>query len=176
MYSRRVITMEELEVFLRKHKLWLANEPGGERANLSRADLYGADLSGANLSRADLSGANLSRANNLNYPIACPEKGSFIGFKKCRDGLIVELEILEDALRCSANGRKCRCSKAKVLSITTSDGIDVNNKTAVSKHDGSFTYKVGEVVSVDNFEPNRWEECSAGIHFFITRQEAVDYC
>lgn len=190
MYNRRVITKEELEVFLRKHKLWLADEPGGERANLTRANLtranlYGADLSGANLSRANLSGANLSGAilyganlsgaNNLNYPIACPEEGSFVGFKKCRNNLIVKLEIPEDALRCSATGRKCRCSKAKVLSITTVDGVDANVQTAISNHDSSFIYKVGEIVSVDNFEPDRWKECSAGIHFFITRQEAVDY-
>ena len=61
--NRKVITKEELEVFLRKHKLWLANEEGGERANLERADLKGADLEGANLERADLKGANLERAD-----------------------------------------------------------------------------------------------------------------
>ena len=34
---------------------------------------------------------------------------------------------------------------------------------------------VGDIVRVDNFDKNRWNECSTGIHFFITRQEAVDY-
>ena len=87
----------------------------------------------------------------------------------------MKLEIPEDALRCSATGRKCRCSKAKVLSITTIDGADANDRTAFSKYDHSFPYRVGETVSVDNFEPDRWKECSTGIHFFITRQEAVDY-
>ena len=48
------ITQEELEVFLRKHKLWLENKKGGERADLSRADLSWANLSGANLSGANL--------------------------------------------------------------------------------------------------------------------------
>ena len=66
--NRKVITKEELEAFLRKHKMWLENEEGGERANLS-----GADLSGANLSRADLSGANLSGADlsgaDLDYSV-----------------------------------------------------------------------------------------------------------
>ena len=77
------ISKEELEVFLRKHKLWLEDKVGGERANLSGVDLSWANLSGANLSRAnlswaDLSGANLSWANlsraNLDYsvlPIWC---------------------------------------------------------------------------------------------------------
>lgn len=53
------ITADELDKFLRKHKLWLADDPQGERADLSRADLSRADLSGANLSGANLSGADL---------------------------------------------------------------------------------------------------------------------
>ena len=53
------ITKEELEQFLRKHKLWLEKDPSGKRANLSRADLSGANLSGADLSWADLSWADL---------------------------------------------------------------------------------------------------------------------
>ena len=141
-------------------------------ANLSGANLSGAYLSGANLSGAYLSGANLSGAYS---PLTCPEEGSFIGFKKCMDNLIVKLEIPEDALRSSATGRKCRCSKAKVLSITTIDGTDRSDIVAFSKHDRMFVYKVGEIVSVDNFEPDRWKECAPGIHFFITRQEAVNY-
>ena len=159
------ITNDELQVFLRKHRLWLMDEPGGERA----------DLQGANLWRADLQGAK-----NINHPIACPEKGSFTAFKKCTNDernsdYIVELLIPEDALRCSATTRKCRCSKALVVSITNLDGSDAGVDTAYSKHDSEFGYKVGDTVSVDDFDPNRWNECSTGIHFFITRQEAVDY-
>ena len=150
------------------------------RANLYQADLYQADLYQANLYQANLYQANLSRANlreakNLNFPIACPEEGSFIGFKKCQDGKIVKLKIPVDALRCSATGRKCRCSKAKVLSITNIDGTDANVGMAISKYDRNFIYKVGETIEVPNFNTDRWNECSTGIHFFITRQEAVDY-
>ena len=144
-------------------------------ADLRGADLSGAYLRGADLRGADLYGANLHEAKNLNFPIACPEEGSFIGFKKCQDGKIVKLEIPVDALRCSATGRKCRCSKAKVLSITNIDGTDANVGMAVSKYDRNFIYKVGETIEVPNFNTNRWNECSTGIHFFITRQEAVDY-
>jgi hypothetical protein len=57
------ITKEELEQFLRKHKLWLKDDPDGERADLSGADLSWANLSGADLRGADLSGADLSWAN-----------------------------------------------------------------------------------------------------------------
>ena len=162
---------------LRGADLCQANLSG---ADLSGADLYQADLRGANLHeanlyQANLRGADLHEAKNLNFPIACPEEGSFIGFKKCQDGKIVKLKIPVDALRCSATGRKCRCSKAKVLSITNIDGTDANVGMAISKYDRNFIYKVGETIEVPNFNTDRWNECSTGIHFFITRQEAVDY-
>ena len=179
------ITEAELKIVLKKHTLWLINDPNGVRVNLSGADLSRADLSGANLSGADLSmanlsmanlrGANLSGAKNVNAPLTCPEKGSFIGFKKVRGNYIVELEILADALRSSATGRKCRCSKAKVVSITNPDGSNAEETSARSGWDLNFIYSVGEIVEVKDFDTNRWNECAPGIHFFITRQEAIDY-
>ena len=42
-----------------------------------------------------------------------------------------------------------------------------------SKHDYTFVYRVGETVEPrEPFDPNRWNECASGIHFFITREEA----
>ena len=159
------ITKDELKEILRKHSLWLNDDPEGERANLYGANLYGAKLYGA-----DLYGAE-----DAKLPVACPEEGEFIGFKKARGGYIVKLKITEDAKRCSATGRKCRCSKAMVLSITKVDGTDDGTKEVASGRDSDFIYKVGEIVEVSNFCEDRWNECSAGIHFFITRQEAEDY-
>ena len=67
------MTRNEISEILRKHKMWIDDEEGGERANLSGADLRranlseanlrGADLSRSYLSGADLSGADLSGAN-----------------------------------------------------------------------------------------------------------------
>ena len=160
------ITKEELEVFLRKHKLWLENKEGGERADLRRADLR----------RAYLQGADLQGAENLFVQLSCPEEGEFIGFKKARRGYIVKLKITSDAKRSSATGRKCRCSKAVVLSITTKDGKDDGTTEIASGHDVNFIYKVGETVEEKDFCEDRFEECAPGIHFFITRKEAEDYC
>ena len=151
-------------------------------ANLSSAYLIGASLSGANLSGANLSRANLCCASLRNvkcdehtafYALQCPEEGSFIGYKKAH-GYIVKLEILADAKRSSATSRKCRCSAAKVLSITTVDGSE-EVKEIASDRDSDFIYRVGEIVRVDNFDEDRWNECSTGIHFFITRREAEQY-
>ena len=166
---------------LRRAYLWNANLSGVDLwgADLRNADFRDANLSGADLSNACLWNANLESADlsgaKIDFPIACPEKGSFIAFKKVRDNYIVELLIPEDARRCSATSRKCRCDKAKVLSITKIDGTSDGVDTVYSKYDETFAYKIGETVEVKNFNDNRWNECSTGIHFFLTRQEAVKY-
>ena len=109
----------------------------------------------------------------LFYPLQCPETGAYIGYKKAR-GLIVELEITADALRSSATSRKCRASKARVLSITDVDGNPAGEQVE-SDYSRDFVYIVGETVEVRNFDVNRWNECAPGIHHFITREEAVKY-
>ena len=161
-------------------------------ADLRCANLRGASLSGANLNSASLSGASLynaslysSNLNNANlnnvktnmytigYNLACPEEGSFIGYKKVGK-YIVKLLIMEDSKRNSATTLKCRCDKAKVLDI---EKIDTGEKieSTPSDYDINFIYKVGEIVKVDNFDENRWNECSTGIHFFMNKQNAIKY-
>lgn len=162
------MTQAELNEILEKHRKWLNDEEGGEKANLGRANLRW-----ANLGRADLSGV-IYDENTAFFALCCPEEGSFIGFKKA-GGKIVKLQIPKSAKRSSATTRKCRCSKAKVLSITEPDGSDSGITEICSDRDESFIYKVGETVSVSDFDENRWYECSTGIHFFITRDEAVRY-
>ena len=169
------MTTKELQEILDKHKKWLNDEDGGERAYLSDAYLSDAYLRGAHLIGADLSGADLSGAENVPFvSYSCPDTGSFIGYKEA-NGYIVELEILSDARRCSATGRKCRCDKAKVLSIQNMDGSIADITEVASNYDSSFMYRVGEIVEELNFNEDRWNECSEGIHFFINRQEAVEY-
>ena len=181
----------DLKKILDEHLLWLNGE-GGSRADLSGVNLRGADLSGVNLSGvnlrgADLSGADLSNANlsgasmdqmiwdihTVFYPLQCPDSGSYIGYKKA-SGLVVELEIPADARRSSATSRKCRASKAKVLSITDINGNPAGGQVK-SNYDPDFVYTIGETVEVSDFDDDRWNECSTGIHHFITRAEAVIY-
>ena len=145
-------------------------------ADLRFADLRSADLRGADLRGADLYGTYLYGAKNIPFvPFICPDKGAFTGWKKCKNNYIVELLIPEEAKRLSSTRRKCRCDKAIVVSIQNINGSIADVKTVCSQYDENFFYTVGEVVSVDNFCEDRWRECGAGIHFFINRQEAVDY-
>ena len=197
------MTQEELNKVLKNHRHWLnedcdrweemkadlhnanlryANLCGADLryANLHNADLRYADLRYANLCNADLCnadlcGANLCYAVNVPFiPYACPDFGMFIGYKKA-SGYIVELEIPEDAKRLSATTRKCRCNKAKVLRILNYDRTVADVTEVRSNYNSAFVYKVGDIVSVDNFDEDRFNECSTGIHFFINFQEAVDY-
>ena len=187
---------EKLDKILENHKLWLNNK-GGERADLRYADLYGADLSDANLYGANLRNANLRYADLRNtnltttdlrntnltniktniytvgYNLACPEEGSFIGYKKARNH-IIKLLIMEDSKRSSATTLKCRCDKAKVLDI---EEISTGKKigSVPSDYNADFVYRVGEMVKVDDFDENRWNECSTGIHFFVNKQNAIQY-
>ena len=151
-------------------------------ANLRNADLCRADLRCANLRNADLCRADLCEASidqmmwniyTVFYPLQCPESGSYIGYKKA-SGLVVELEIPADARRSSATSRKCRASKAKVLSITDINGNPAGGQVK-SNYDPNFVYTIGETVEVSDFDDDRWNECSTGIHHFITRAEAVIY-
>ena len=171
--------------------LWSVNLSGADlsyanlsHANLNRADLNGADLSYANLSGADLSYADLSGANHVKLSLAkisiLPDEGDIIGWKKALalDGapIIVKLLIPADAQRSNATGRKCRASTARVLDLQDKQGNSLPpDTTAYSSFDPDFTYKKGETVHVEDFDTNRWNECATGIHFFITRIEAVKY-
>lgn len=154
---------------LREADLFCADLRG---AYLETADLRGADLRGADLYSAETYGMKTDAATRTDYPMACPETGSFIGWKKA-GRYIVKLEIPEDALRSSATTNKCRSSWANVLEIQNVDGTKSDVTEIMTER--CWIYKVGNMVYPDDWDYNRWNECSHGIHFFMTRKEAVDW-
>lgn len=146
------------------------------RARLSGAVLRNADLTGARLDNADLIGADLSEAHLTKVDLTdlafartriLPD-GDLIGWKKCRDGVLVKLRIPADAKRSHAFGRKCRAEFVDVLEV-------IGAEVGVSLHDDKTTYRVGERVVADRFEDDWRQECASGIHFYITRAEAEHY-
>jgi hypothetical protein len=148
-------------------------------ACLCDTNLYGACLLGADLRHANLCGANLSGLTVAQTSIL-PDEGDIIGWKKAiaLDGarIIVKLLIPADAQRSNATGRKCRASKARILDLQDQQGNSLPpDTTAHSSYDPDFTYQKGETIHVEDFDTNRWNECAPGIHFFITRIEAVEY-
>ena len=155
-------------------------------ANLSGAVLSGADLSYANLSGASLSGAVLSGARlsdaNLSYAslsgavlsdavlpsFSILPAGDLIVWKKLKEGLC-QLKIPSAARRINSTGRKCRAEYVKVLAL-----FPQGTKLAHATYDGTV-YRVGKIVRPDKYDPDFRVECSHGIHFFITREEAEAY-
>ena len=135
-------------------------------ADLRWADLRGAYLSGANLSEADLSGAK--NVPSIPWTIV-PSEGDIIVYKKLSEG-ICTLLIPKEAKRLNATGRKCRAEFARVLNLP--EGVTIGH----SMYDDTFVYEVGQTVAPkEPFCEDRWDECSSGIHFFITREEAENY-
>jgi hypothetical protein len=193
----RKITEEELKEILKQHRLWLdSDEKEGKQADLSYDNLAYAKLSGAILRRAnldgvnfsysDLSGANLSGADLINSELEYADltdtildekeqcrKGivlteSIAGYKKAYEDKIITLKIPVGAKVFSINNNKRRTNKVKV--------IDMQGETELSSiHDNDFKYHVGDEIEITNFDERYNAECSTGIHFFLTREEAEKY-
>lgn len=157
-------------------------------ADFRDADLRGTDLRGCNLTGADLRGADIRLcvlenaeladvkmdSSTLGFVMRCPEKGAFIAYKKCVYDRIVMLLVPADARRSSATGPTCRCDKAKVLSIRSFDGKKEFDE-AWSLVDENFVYRKGKWVYADSFTEDRWKDSTHGIHFWMTREEAIGY-
>lgn len=130
--------------------------------------------------------------NIPDLPMACPRAGSFIAYKKvnvryCNGFIpsdigstaIAVLQVPASAKRLSANCKKCRCDRAKVLRFETLGGERIKNPekyTFISMHDPAFNYIVGQTITPEfAFNTDRWTECASGIHFFMNREDAVFY-
>jgi len=142
-------------------------------AKKSNADLRGAYLLNADLRNADLSDADLRGANNISPLLNAqtsiiPVEGQFIGWKQCRDSVIVKLMIGKNAKRSNSTSRMCRAEYVEVLGVF---GAEVG----ISEYDGKTEYRTGKIIRCDKWNEDRWVECGGGIHFFITRVEAENY-
>ena len=94
-----------------------------------------------------------------------PKGYALTGFKKLSNGTVAVLEIPADACRtASLVGRKCRAEYVKVVS---GEGYD--------KRTGKVHYKPGEIIYPDKYDDDIRVECTHGIHFFQTYEEAEEY-
>lgn len=143
-------------------------------------DMEGIDLSGANIYAAVLEDATnqdkvITDENTKWYEMKCPEEGPFIAWKCCTDLRVVMMLVPADAKRCMATMETGRVSKVKVLSIKSIDETE-SFEWAQSTVDPDFYYEVGKWLEPANgFQEDRWKDSSPGIHFFLDRQQCVDY-
>lgn len=89
--------------------------------------------------------------------------------------------------------KKLRCKAAKVLDIVDAEtrepvpcAFSAHSMAIYFVHTACFfpeakkpknicTYIKGEMVVADKLDENELEECSSGIHFFLTEEEALRY-
>ena len=187
-----------LEEILERHKHWLNRDCENwesmradlHYADMSYADMSYADLHSANMKGADIRGANMRSANMIDTNIIGADLRSanmcdanmsgadrlrkgiklsepIIGWKKCKNNVLVKLELPRGAIVFSINNKKCRTDKAKVLEIIGADRAYSNYNF--------FSYYVGDVIEIFDFNCQYNVECAKGIHFFKTREEAENY-
>jgi uncharacterized protein YjbI with pentapeptide repeats len=141
-------------------------------ANLRYANLTGANLRNANLRYADLTGANLTGAKLPHFQI--PQESDLTVYKKLSDNIVAKLLVPAEAKRTSTPiGRKCRAEFAKVLEIYCSESLKKQG-VASDRHKATL-YKEGEIVRPNAYNDDIRVECTNGIHFFLTREEAEEY-
>ena len=141
------------------------NDADMSYADMSYANMRGANMNGVNMNGANMRNANMCGVDRLRKGIKLSEP--IIGWKKCKNDVLVKLEIPRGAIVFSINNNKCRTDKAKVLEIIGGD-------RAYSKYK-FFSYYVGDVIEIFDFNCEYNVECAKGIHFFKTREEAENY-
>lgn len=127
------------------------------------------------------------------FPTYCPKDGAFIGYKVVRELLepnahhthrcrILKFLVPSDAKRSSAYTKACRCDKIIPLEVYDLKGNLINNKA--NNYESCYVplycyaprYRIFETAYSDAWDFDRFNECSHGIHFFMSYDEAVKYC
>jgi hypothetical protein len=162
-----------------------------KKANLAEVDLRWAvlhktNLEGANLDRTNLSGAVLQDMSLQNCRITFrtigihpAPQGTLIAWKKCYTmddkynipvPIVIQLQIPHNVPRSCGTTRKFRSQSVVVMDIPSP------SHTAYTKYHNIVTwYQEGQSVEADMWDTNQWEECSHGIHWFLTQEEAMSW-
>ena len=99
-----------------------------------------------------------------------PLQDAFIAYKKTSKGVIT-IQIPANAKRTNCIGsRKCRAEFVKVL-----DGEGLGGHSPTQTGYQKLTYNKGDIVTADTYNDDIREECTGGIHFFMTYEEAEAY-
>jgi len=69
--------------------------------------------------------------------------------------------------------RKCRAEYIKTLAIFNLDGK--KEVKGFGKYRDSVVYEVGKITKADSFDDDFFNDCTNGIHFFLTRYEAEQW-
>lgn len=168
------MTKEALLEIVEKHKLWLINVVGGERANLSDAYLRGADLRDASLGYANLRGADLSSADLSNAYLRDTNLrganllGADLSSANLSDANLSYADLrgadLRDADLSGAKGVLSPSNFIKDNFERTKSGY-IAYKTFGGRYEPPVEWKIeaGSIIR-ENVNFNRTEDCGCGIN------------
>ena len=92
---------------------------------------------------------------------------SLYAYKKTTKG-VIKIQIPAKAKRTSCiQSRKCRAEYVKVIS-----GEGCGGKSPTK---GNLTYNKGDIVRAEKYNDDPRLECTDGIHFFVTKEEAEQW-
>ena len=94
-------------------------------------DFENADMTGVKVYGIDLNPENLKGVKGLHMPLYCPEEGSFVAWKKCREGKVVKLLVPEHAGRKGNTLHTCRATEVVVLDIYDTNGLPVEEAVPI---------------------------------------------
>lgn len=172
----RAISKEELEAAI-------AHRSPGERISFREVEIWNMDLTGTDLSNMEfeLSSFQNTVLDHVNLENSSVENALFDGCSlhganftnaNLKTASFRYCDLRESNIE-GANP-SCRCNKAKVLTIKSFD-FKENYEEAWSLVDENFVYRRGQWVKVKDFNEDRWQDSTTGIHFWMTRQEAENY-
>ena len=170
--------LSECELYCTNIDYTSFNKANLKNAHLTYADnsfwasFEGADLTGVDFSDCTIDDDAIKDSKGFFIPMICPEEGSFIAWKKCRDNKIAKLLIPEDALRTGGTWYDCRASEAMVLDILDGDN---SCSEAVCLRDDTLTFHKGETIKDKEEFDNSLLHDGPGIHFFLSKLTAEMY-
>ena len=167
---------KKLKEILKKHKLWLEGDKGGERADLWGADLrganlWGANLCGADLCRADLRGANLCGADLCRADLCKADlsnaylrkadlrgadlSNAYLRKADLRGADLSDADLwgadLRDADLCDADLRRADLCKANLRGANTGANIIISAGYIGSRHDETIYNATQDCVQCGRF-------------------------
>ncbi len=132
----------------------------------------------------------------------CPETGSFKAWKAVKGNILLQIEIPAGAKRFSGEERKCRASYVKTLKAYRADvnfyreleekesgyevcirnyfdthlsDISENSKDDCFRTPRGGIYKIDSITHADHWIDDDPRTCTHGIHFFMAKEDAVDW-
>jgi len=118
----------------------------------------------------------------ITFKLPLKKTREFTGYKvavtKNNTLVLVTLKIPADARTVVFKGQKCRASKVKVSGFAKLDGTPLPDDTVAYSWVYTRTksvYAKDRMVIADSFDDRPSEECTNGIHFFLTKKEAIEF-